>query len=112
MKSLKILLIVVLLLTVKIIFIFAYSSDPKEFISELVKDAINTLANKNLNEDEKSKFIEKVALDNVDINALGLYTLGELRKSAEKKDIDAYKSAFEKIFSKKSYFEINGLFIK
>ncbi len=99
MKSLKILLIVVLLLS-KSSLSFAYSSDPKEFISELVKDAINTLANKNLNEDEKSKFIEKVALDNVDINALGLYTLGELRKSAEKKDIDAYKSAFEKYFLK------------
>mgnify|MGYP001265693576 CR=1 FL=1 len=33
---------------------------------------------------------EKVALENVDINALGLYTLGELRKSSSENDIDNY----------------------
>ena len=78
----------------------AYSPDPENFVKELVGEAINKLSDKNTNDEEKSKFIEKVALENVDINALGLYTLGELRKSAEKKDIDAYKSAFEKYFLK------------
>ena len=58
----------------------AYSSDPQKFIFELVSDAINRLSDKNLNEKEKSEFIEQIALENVDINALGLYTLGELRK--------------------------------
>ena len=80
--------------------LFAYSSDPRNFVKELVNDAITKLSDKNLNKEEKSKFIEKVALENVDINALGLYTLGELRKSSNKKTIAKYQIAFEKYFLK------------
>ena len=53
-------------------FLLAYSSNPKDFVTELVNDSINKLSDKNLNKDEKASFIEKIALDNVDINALGL----------------------------------------
>ena len=80
--------------------LFAYSSNPKEFVNELVGEAIDTLADKNLNKEQKSAFIEKVALENVDINALGLYTLGELRKSSNKDDISNYQKSFEKYFLK------------
>ncbi len=80
--------------------LFAYSSDPKDFIDELVKEAISKLSDKNLTKDEKKSFVEKVALDNVDINALGLYTLGELRKSSDKSDIEKYQISFEKYFLK------------
>ena len=98
MKKLRIILI-------SIIFIFqtnlySYSSDPKMFVEELVNEAISKLSNKDLTTDEKSKFIEKIAIENVDINALGLYTLGELRKSSEKKDIIKYQQTFEKYFLK------------
>lgn len=98
--------------------VFSYSSNPKEFVKELVDDAINQLSDKNLTKEEKSKFIEKVAIENVDINALGLYTLGELRKSSEKEDIINYQKSFEKYFLKSltsrltdyssSKFEISG----
>jgi phospholipid transport system substrate-binding protein len=80
--------------------IFAYSSNPKDFINELVKDAINKLGDQNLSKDQKASFIEKVALENVDINALSLYTLGELRKSSNKDDITNYKRSFERYFLK------------
>ena len=80
--------------------LIAYSSNPKDFVNELVNDAINKLADINLNKDQKSTFIEKVALENVDINALGLYTLGELRKSSNKNDILNYQKSFEKYFLK------------
>ena len=80
--------------------LIAYNSDPKEFIKELVGDAINKLSDKNLNKDEKSNFIEKIALENIDINALGLYTLGELRKTSDKQNIHNYQKAFEKYFLK------------
>ena len=53
-----------------------------------------------MTDDEKSAFIEKIALENVDIKALGLYTLGELRKSTEKDKINNYQIAFEKYFLK------------
>tara|TARA_X000000950_G_scaffold36268_1_gene38783 strand:- start:42 stop:638 length:597 start_codon:yes stop_codon:yes gene_type:complete len=80
--------------------VLAYSSNPKDFVNELVKEAIDKLADKNLNKDQKAIFIEKVALENVDINALGLYTLGELRKSSNKDDISKYQKSFEKYFLK------------
>ena len=76
----------------------AYSSDPQSFIDELVKDAINKLSDKNLTKEQKASFIEKVALENVDINALGLYTLGELRKSSSQDEISKYQKSFEKYF--------------
>ena len=78
----------------------AYSSDPKEFVEELVNEAISKLSDKSLSTEEKADFIEVVAIENVDIKALGLYTLGELRKSANKKIISQYQIAFEKYFLK------------
>ena len=81
-------------------FLFGYSSNPKDFVNELVNDAITNLADKNLTKDQKKNFIEKIALENIDINALGLYTLGELRKSALEADISKYKISFEKYFLK------------
>jgi len=80
--------------------LFAYSSNPKDFINELVDDAINKLSDKNFNKEQKEIFIEKIALENVDINALGLYTLGELRKSSSKDDISDYQISFKKYFLK------------
>tara|TARA_B100000941_G_scaffold266514_1_gene221849 strand:- start:44 stop:640 length:597 start_codon:yes stop_codon:yes gene_type:complete len=80
--------------------LFAYSSDPKEFIQELVTEAIEKLSDKNLTNDEKAKFVEKVAIENVDINALSLYTLGELRKSSNESDLMNYQVAFKKYFLK------------
>ena len=80
--------------------LLAYSSNPKEFINELVSDAIGKLSDKNLNQDQKSTFIENIASENVDINALGLYTLGELRKSSSKEDIKNYQMSFRKYFLK------------
>jgi|TARA_E500000178_G_C16840220_1_gene670190 phospholipid transport system substrate-binding protein len=80
--------------------LFSYSSNPKDFVNELVNEAISKLSDKNLNQDEKEIFIEKIALENVDINALGLYTLGELRKSSDKLDINNYQNTFEKYFLK------------
>ena len=79
---------------------FAYNTNPKEFVSELVNDAISKLSDKNVNKDEKAIFIEKIALENVDIYALGLYTLGELRKSSDEQTLGKYQEAFEKYFLK------------
>ena len=61
MSKLKFLLVFILLLINNSL--QAYSSNPEEFINELVNDAINKLADKNLDKDEKASFIEKIALD-------------------------------------------------
>jgi len=80
--------------------LLAYSSNPKQFINELINDAISNLSNKNLTLNEKEEFIKKISLENVDIDALGLYTLGELRKSSNENDISKYQKTFEKYFLK------------
>ena len=84
----------------KIAYANTYSSDPKMFVSELVNDAISKLSDNNLSEEEKTTFIENIAVENVDINALGLYTLGELRKSTGKNILENYQQAFKKYFLK------------
>ncbi len=94
------------LISIFLIFFFkplsasTYSSDPQMFITELVNDAINKLSDKNIGKEEKETFIEKIALENVDINALGLYTLGELRKSTDESLLLKYQDSFKKYFLK------------
>ena len=77
-----------------------YNSEPKIFIQELVEDAIKTLSDKSLTQEEKNEVIKKIALENVDINALGLYTLGKIRKDLDENTIDRYQNLFEKYFLK------------
>ena len=98
MKKLSIFLFTLALLSSSVL--KAYSPEPKSFVNELVNEAINILSDKNLNIDDKKKFIEKIALENVDIPALGLYTLGELRKSSQESDLIKYQKTFEKYFLK------------
>ena len=100
MKKLRILSISFFLLFLSNSYLHSYSSDPKEFITELVNEAISKLADKNLTKVEKEQFIEKIALENVDIDALALYTLGELRKTSGKQDVKKYQIVFEKYFLK------------
>ena len=88
------------LLSFKTLSAYNYSSDPQAFVTELVNDAISKLSDKNISKDEKKEFIEKIALENVDVNALGLYTLGELRKSTDKDLLLKYQNSFEKYFLK------------
>ena len=90
----------ILIFLLKFNILSAYSSDPKIFVTELVNDAIEKLSSTSLSNDEKAQFIEEIALNNVDIKALGLYTLGELRKSSNEQDIEKYQQAFEKYFLK------------
>ncbi len=80
--------------------LLAYSTNPKEFVFELVNEAIDKLSDKNLTKSEKVIFIEKIALEYIDINALSLYTLGELRKSTDKETLNRYQNSFQKYFLK------------
>jgi phospholipid transport system substrate-binding protein len=77
-----------------------YNSNPKIFVTELVNDAIKILSDKSTSEEKKALSIEKIALENVDIDALGMYTLGELRKTLDENTLKNYKKLFEKYFLK------------
>jgi len=78
----------------------AYSSEPKSFISELVTEAINVLSDKSLSEEKKTNVIALIAKENVDIKALGYYTLGSVRKSLDQSLLEQYNNLFEKYFLK------------
>jgi len=99
MKKLFFLIVSVFLIS-KVVFAVTYNSDPKIFITELVNDAIKTLGDKSVNQEEKNKVIEKIAKENVDIEGLGLYTLGNIRKELEKETLSEYQDLFEKYFLK------------
>ena len=79
---------------------FSYNSDPKIFIEELVGDAIKTLSDKSISKADKAKKIEVIALANVDINAISMYTLGGVRKTLEQNTLQEYKELFKKYFLK------------
>jgi len=74
-------------------------ANPKEFISELTTDASNILAS-NQNKDEKMLKLINLAEENVDINGIGMYSLGKHRKSLSENQINEYKKLFRKYFLK------------
>jgi len=92
--------LVIFLITTVSINSFAYNTDPKLFVEELVDDAIKTLSNKSISKADKNKKIEELALANVDIDALGMYTLGDIRKTLDENNLKKYKTLFEKYFLK------------
>ena len=93
-------LIPVLYLYSSSIIALTYNSEPKIFIQELVDDAVKSLSDKSLTKEEKNEAIKKIALENVDIKALGLYTLGSIRKDLDENTINKYQELFQKYFLK------------
>ena len=88
-------LIPVLFLYSSSIIAVTYNSEPKIFVQELVDDAVKSLSDKSLTEEEKNEAIEKIALENVDIKALGLYTLGNIEKILMKTQLINIKNFFK-----------------
>ena len=74
-------------------------ANPKEFISKLTTDASNILAS-NQNKDEKMLKLINLAEKNVDINGIGMYSLGKHRKRLSENQINEYKKLFRKYFLK------------
>ena len=79
---------------------FSYDSDPEAFIDQLVNDAISILSDKNISIVDRNKKMKTIALQNVDIEALGMYTLGQTRKNIDQVTLEKYKNLFEKYFLK------------
>ncbi len=91
---------IILIFTINISYSVTYNSEPKIFITELVQDAMKTLSDKSISLEDKRKIIEKIALENVDINAIGKYTLGDFRKTLDDSNSRKYDDLFEKYFLK------------
>ncbi len=78
---------------------YGYSSDPKEFIAEIVKEAKEILVDSNAKE-FKAKKLSEIALKTVDINGVAYYSLGKYRKEMNEEQLKEYLSLFEKYFLK------------
>ena len=77
----------------------AYSSDPKQFITEIVDEAKKILVDSNDREFKEKKLTE-IALATVDISGIGYYTLGSYRKDLTDEQLKKYVDLFEKYFLK------------
>ena len=101
------LLIVTIVFFNNFAFSVTYNSNPQIFIKELVDDAIKTLSDKSISDEEKAAVISKIARENVDIKALGLYTLGNVRKTIDENILENYQNLFEKYFLKSLTSRLN-----
>ena len=78
---------------------FAYSSDPKQFIQEVVDEAKKVLVETNTKEFKTTKLSE-MALRTVDIKGIAYYSLGNYRKELNDEQLKKYLTLFEKYFLK------------
>jgi len=78
---------------------FAYSSDPKQFIQEIVDEAKKVLIATNTKEFKTAKLSE-IALRTVDIKGVAYYSLGNYRKELNDEQLKEYLTLFEKYFLK------------
>ena len=78
---------------------FAGSSDPKQFIQEIVDEAKEILVDSNSDKYKSDKLTE-IALATVDINGVGFYTLGSYRKDLTEEQKKEYTTLFNKYFLK------------
>ena len=78
---------------------FGYSSDPKQFITEIVDEAKKILVDTNTKEFKTIKLSE-IALKTVDIKGVAYYSLGNYRKKLKDEQLEEYLALFEKYFLK------------
>ena len=78
---------------------YIYAKDPTLFISEITENA-SAILKKNISIDEKANNLIKIAEENVDIDGIGLYSLGKYRKSIDINQLDQYKIVFREYFLK------------
>ena len=78
---------------------FAYSSDPKQFVSEVIAETKKILMETNTKE-YKTKKLSEMALKTVDIKGVAYYSLGNYRKELNDEQLKEYLILFENYFLK------------
>ena len=78
---------------------YAYSSDPRQFITEIVYEAKQILVATNSKE-FKTKKLSEMALKTVDIKGVAYYSLGNYRKQLNEIEMKKYLELFEQYFLK------------
>ena len=96
--------IFIIIFSFLLVFVFpnksnSYSSDPRQFIAEIVDEAKKVLVASNTKEFKTQKLSE-MALKTVDIKGIGRYTLGSKRKELSPDEKKKYDEIFQKYFLK------------
>ncbi len=78
---------------------YSWSKSASDFISSLSDEASNILSSK-LSDDEKIIKLKKIGERTVDINGVGLYTLGKYRKTLTDNQKKQYENLFKEYFLK------------
>ena len=76
-----------------------FSIEPDIFVQSTVNRASSILSD-DITKDEKIKKLKEIAKETVDINGIGLYTLGPIRKSLNEEQKDKYNKLFKDYFLK------------
>ena len=77
----------------------AFSLEPKEFVQQTVDKAAKAL-DQNLSKELKISKLKVIALNNVDIEGIGLYSLGKHRKNISSQQKNEYLDIFTQYFLK------------
>lgn len=96
MKSLKFILIIFLSFLISNI---SFAKNPSDLINEIVDEASKVLSS---DDPVESKIIKlnDIAERSVDIDGIGMYTLGKYRKSISEEEISKYQKLFKSYFLK------------
>ena len=77
----------------------AYSTNPKQFIVEIVEEAKKILVTGN-DKNFREKKLSQIAIQTVDIDGIGNYSLGKYRKNLTESELKEYKALFKNYFLK------------
>ena len=78
---------------------YSWSQSASEFIDSVAIEASNVLSSK-LTDEEKIVKLKKIGENSVDIDGVGLYTLGKYRKTLSDNQKNQYKKLFRNYFLK------------
>ena len=78
---------------------YSWSQSASEFIDSVTSEASNVLSSK-LTDEEKIVQLKKIGENSVDIDGVGLYTLGKYRKTLSNDQKNQYKELFRNYFLK------------
>jgi len=76
-----------------------YAKDPSEFISEVTTSA-SSILKQNVTNEEKAEKLILIAKESVDIDGIGLYSLGNFRKTISEQQLNEYQNIFKQYFLK------------
>ena len=78
----------------------AFEEDAKKFVQSTTDEAKKIILDKSIQLADKKKAIEKIAINFVDVDGLGKFTLGSERKNLNKDQLNQYTKTFRVFFAK------------